>query len=151
MRLLWLHKPHPCKTCGVELVIAYPTCATEACRTAWRRKSQNAATKARRAAQVEARRCRECRKLLPQTVTTVRCKACLRKDRVDHRERHLDAAFQAYKEKLALARAEREIERRIARRTAEEREEQERAFKEVREMGERGWMNDDGEVMYDEI
>jgi hypothetical protein len=150
MRLLWLHEPHPCKACGSIITLAYPTCATATCREAWRLQSIAAACRASRAQRKASRRCQDCKKLLAKSAG-VRCKPCnvLRRDMARERER--DAAYRAYQDKLALAHAQREIEKKDAQQIRARIEAQEQAYREAREAGERGWTNDDGEVQYEEV
>jgi hypothetical protein len=151
MRLLWLHKPHACKTCGAIIDLAYPTCATDACRKVWRRASLNKAKAAIRKAKVEARRCRDCSRRLPQDVTSYRCAKCAKKHRDAQRRKAQDKAYEMYMGKLALAHIEREMERKRKQQAAAERAERERTFQEVREIAQRGWVDEHGDSMAEEV
>jgi hypothetical protein len=151
MRLLWLHKPHPCKTCGAIIDLAYPTCANDACRKAWRRASLNEAQAASRKARVEARRCRDCSRRLPKDVTSYRCAKCAKRHRDAQRKKAQDAAYEAYMGKLALAHVEREMERKRKKDDAQARAEQKRLCEEMKETAERGWVDRDGTSLAEEV
>ena len=151
MRLLWLHEPHPCKACGKIIDLAYPTCANDTCRDAWRSASYNAARAARRANRVEAHRCRDCSRRLPKDVTSYRCAKCAKKHRDAQRRKSQDKAYEMYIGKLALAHVEREKERARKQQAAAERTERERILQEVREVAQRGWVDERGDSMAEEV
>ena len=151
MRLLWLHKPHPCRACGKIIDLAYPTCANATCRKAWRRASLNKTVAASRKAKVEAHRCRDCSRRLPKGVTSYRCAKCAKKHRDAQRRKAKDKAYEMYMGKLALAHVEREKERTRKKQAAAERAERERTLQEVREVAQRGWVDEYGDSVAEEV
>jgi hypothetical protein len=150
MRLLWQHTPHACKTCAALLTTAWLTCGTAACRDPWRKQSRNAAQTARRIAVSAAKRCAACKHHL-RGATAYRCRTCAKKHRDAQRRKAQDKAYEMYMGKLALAHVEREIAKKVEQQIKEQRAEDERQYREARELAERGWRNEDGELMAEEI
>jgi DNA-directed RNA polymerase subunit RPC12/RpoP len=96
----------------------YPTCGLRKCRIEWRRKAEREAYAARASfrASEHPDLCTRCHKKKSDVAIAAgykRCGPCRYKLRVKERNRRADAAYQAYREKLALARAERLIANRV--------------------------------------
>lgn len=114
-RRRWLYQPHKCGVCEKECLLPYPTCGQGSCRYVWRRRAEKAARDARNAyrASQYPELCRRCKKRISDVALAkgyLTCGPCRTKNRLEQRKRAMDAAYQEYREKLALARAQRLIE-----------------------------------------
>lgn len=114
----WLTKPHDCGICGAPCVMQYPTCGQYKCRIEWRRKAEREAYAARASFRREEcpDLCTRCHKKKSDVAIAAgykQCGPCRLQRRKQKREARKDAAYQAYREALALARASRLIENRV--------------------------------------
>lgn len=150
-----LKRPHPCGVCGEPVTRAFPTCGKPECKREWRARMLVADRKHRALVAVERPgRCTRCDRRLTDLAVERgdrRCASCQRKKRAESAAAREKAAVQAYLGKLAIAHVEREMAKKLAKQAAADRAERERTFQEVREMGQRGWVDEHGESIAEEV
>jgi hypothetical protein len=131
--------------------LPYPTCGKDACRIAWSKTAQANAQRALRARIAECNRCADCKRVLPMDHPVRRCPKCAVKNRIKGRNRRREMTFRAYQERIAMARAEREIRRKEHAEAALANAEAEQVYQETRENAKRGWLDEYGSPVFEEL